>query len=139
MSCGGRPSSLLEGELALSSLLLAPAGGLIELVASRFAAKEAAIKAHPHLELGFQDILILTASDAAKLTGDELMKGSSPSAPVALIRPSNASEDWQPQMAKVSISHDAGYSTAVCIGFEAGPEAASKKGWPLHRIFSLWS
>ena len=120
-------------------------GGLIGLVTSRFAAKEAAIKAHPHLKLGFHDILILTPSHAAKLTGSELMQSSGSSAPVALIKAPKRG-NHRDQIARVSISHDGAYSTAVCIGFEAGPEGKgeedgegeSRNGW-LHRISSLWS
>ena len=126
-------------------LFLKCEGSLIGLVTSRFAAKEAAFKAHPHLKLGFHDVLILTASGAANLTGAELMEpSSSPAAPVALIKARQGGKG-RDQMARVSISHDGGYSTAVCIGFEAGPEGdgygggTPMKGW-LRRTFArLWS
>ncbi|KAK4155401.1 hypothetical protein C8A00DRAFT_31733 [Chaetomidium leptoderma] len=102
---------------------------------SKFAAKEAAFKAHPHLRLGFHDILILAASEAQELTGDLVLNSWSNAAPVALIRATNggAARD---QMARVSISHDGDYATAMCIGFEAGHEP--KKGW-FSSLSRLWS
>ncbi|KAL2196860.1 hypothetical protein P885DRAFT_77982 [Corynascus similis CBS 632.67] len=90
-------------------------------MAGRFAAKEAAFKAHPHLRLGFHDIVILSSADAEELTGEKAPAGPGASAPVALIRAGNggASRD---QMARVSISHDGEYATAMCIGFEVDAE-----------------
>ena len=41
-----------------------------------------------------------------------------PKAPMALIKGNGSTRD---QMAMVSISHDAHYATASCIGFDAGP------------------
>lgn len=83
----------------------------------RFAVKEAVIKAHPHLKLTFHDIVIqkkLITSDGATT----LESG----APIAII---NAGEG-RSQEAKVSISHDGEFATAVCIGFEAPAQATGK-------------
>ncbi|KAH6855806.1 hypothetical protein B0I37DRAFT_365847 [Chaetomium sp. MPI-CAGE-AT-0009] len=85
-------------------------------MAGRFAAKEAAFKAHPHLRLGFHDILILPSSDAEELAGETALTRLGSSAPVVLIK--GGSEGSRDQMAKVSISHDGEYATAMCIGFE---------------------
>ncbi|KAL2165099.1 hypothetical protein VTH06DRAFT_395 [Thermothelomyces fergusii] len=116
-------------------------------MAGRFAAKEAAFKAHPHLQLGFHDVLILPSSDADALTGEEgaLSAGRRASAPVALIRAGRAA-GARDQMARVSISHDGEYATATCIGFEAGAgdsgscwtSGRPKTGWGswLARIWS---
>ncbi|AEO60676.1 hypothetical protein MYCTH_2310148 [Thermothelomyces thermophilus ATCC 42464] len=103
----------------------------------RFAAKEAAFKAHPHLRLGFHDILILSSSDAEELTGERALAGPGASAPVALIRAGEgAGAGARDQMARVSISHDGEYATATCIGFEAGSAGSGqctseppRKGW----------
>lgn len=85
----------------------------------RWAAKEAAIKAHPHLRLGFHDIVILTPSEAEEgCAGDQTTPERHANAPMALIRAGDGRRD---QMALVSISHDGGYATAVCIGFDPGP------------------
>ncbi|KAM0426142.1 hypothetical protein ACHAPT_008485 [Fusarium lateritium] len=77
-------------------------------VAGRFAAKEAAIKAHPHRRLTFHDVMI----ERREVEGERL--GSGP--PVARIRSGEGeSEDAS---ALVSISHDGDYATAVCLGHE---------------------
>ncbi|KEZ41247.1 hypothetical protein SAPIO_CDS7337 [Scedosporium apiospermum] len=76
--------------------------GVAEFVAGRFAAKEAAFKAHPFRRLTFHDIVIRPTSD-----GEE----SGPI--VAVIRGEEVD-----QMAMVSISHDGDYATAVCLGFD---------------------
>ncbi|KAK3294047.1 uncharacterized protein B0H64DRAFT_399407 [Chaetomium fimeti] len=94
-------------------------------MAGRFAAKEAAFKAHPHLRLGFHDILILPSSDAQELTGKRALTELGSSAPVALIR--GDGESSRDQMAKVSISHDGEYATAMCIGFEASESGHSQE------------
>jgi len=105
----------------------------------RFAAKEAAFKAHPHLNLRFHDILILPASSAATLTGGAVGPEMNSAAPVAIIKASG-----RYQMARISISHDGQYSTATCIGFEAGPawhkhsKHEPKRGW-FARVSRLWS
>ncbi|KAH7328049.1 hypothetical protein B0I35DRAFT_7248 [Stachybotrys elegans] len=75
-------------------------------MAGRFAAKEAVIKAHPHLHLTFHDISI----ERLEQEGSRL--GSGP--PVARIKiTADADHD---QSALLSISHDGDYATAVCIG-----------------------
>ena len=93
----------------------------------RYAAKEAAIKAHPHRRLTFHDIIIQSARDRAPSDEDESggpfqrsYLGSGP--PVAVIRgDGNGAAD---QMAQISISHDGEYAMAVCIGFEPGASNA---------------
>ncbi|KAH8884816.1 hypothetical protein GQ53DRAFT_697131 [Thozetella sp. PMI_491] len=80
-------------------------------MAGRFAAKEAVIKAHPHRSLTFHDILIQKAQ-ASK--GQHL--GSGP--PSAIIK--GVHERVADQEARISISHDGEYATAVCMGFEPG-------------------
>ncbi|SPQ25257.1 60bd37af-2f45-4256-9954-3de067f1fd9b [Thermothielavioides terrestris] len=85
----------------------------------RWAAKEAAFKAHAHLRLGFHDVLILTPSETeAEIVKPEAAWPRAP-APVAVIKPGDGRRD---QMAMVSISHDGQYATAVCIGFDAGQD-----------------
>ncbi|KAH7030908.1 uncharacterized protein B0I36DRAFT_115814 [Microdochium trichocladiopsis] len=93
-----------------------------EYMAGRFAAKEAAIKAHPQHSLTYHQIEIqrmkahvMVASQAHKTTGspsehDPVSSGP----PIAIIHPG----DGQPSTsASVSISHDGDYATAVCLGF----------------------
>ena len=67
----------------------------------RFAAKEAAFKAHPFRRLTWHDIVIRPADESEE---------SGPI--VAVIRGEEAD-----QMSMVSISHDGDYATAVCLGF----------------------
>ncbi|KAL8408202.1 hypothetical protein RB594_006846 [Gaeumannomyces avenae] len=72
-------------------------------MAGRFAAKEAIIKAHPHLpKLSFDQIRIRAGPDGA---------------PAAVVTP----DGREPQQARLSISHDGDYATAVCLGFEHIP------------------
>lgn len=74
----------------------------------RFAAKEAAIKAHRHRRLTFHDIELQHAG-----------AGSAP--PSARIKgESDAEEDAS---ALISISHDGDYATAVCVVID-DPSAA---------------
>lgn len=74
----------------------------------RFAAKEAAIKAHPYRRLTFHDVMI----ERRRVEGERL--GSGP--PIARIRSGEGqAEDTS---ALVSISHDGDYATAVCLGHE---------------------
>ena len=68
----------------------------------RFAAKEAAIKAHSDRRLAFHDVII----EKREVVGQRL--GSGP--PIARIR--GEEED---ETALVSISHDGDYATAVCV------------------------
>lgn len=77
-----------------------------------FAAKEAAIKAHPSQKLTFHRIVIrreFASSD------DLAQVGTGPV--VAVIKPSSTASDTTEQIALLSISHDADYATAVCLGF----------------------
>lgn len=85
-----------------AGLLTSPPWGI------RFAAKEAAIKAHSHRRLTFHDIVI------ERRGRDEERLGSGP--PVARIRgePGEAED----ASAMVSISHDGDYATAVCMGHD---------------------
>lgn len=71
-------------------------------VLPRFAAKEAAFKAHPFRRLTWHEIAIRPANEAEE------------SGPIiAVIRGERAD-----QAAMVSISHDGDYATAVCLGFD---------------------
>jgi phosphopantetheinyl transferase (holo-ACP synthase) len=110
--------------------------------APRFAAKEAAFKAHPHRRLGFHDVLILSGPDARQLTDGAW--GWAPGVPTALIKAPRGS-GGRDQLARVSISHDGEYATATCIGFEADADALRdtdgrgepRKGW-LSWLSRLW-
>jgi holo-[acyl-carrier protein] synthase len=113
-------------ELCMSFHLRTP---ILTKPPSRFAAKEAAFKAHPHLHLGFHDVLILPMGDAQKLLSGEdtttkvmsVFSSRTPRAPVAIIRTTDLAADGErsTQVARISISHDGDYATAVCMGFEA--------------------
>ncbi len=81
----------------------------------RFAAKEAAIKAHSHRRLTFHDIVIEKRPQTAGTT----FLGSGP--PVARIKGS-AAED-EDASAMISISHDGDYATAVCLAHDPSVEA----------------
>ncbi|KAH9242133.1 hypothetical protein K456DRAFT_47227 [Colletotrichum gloeosporioides 23] len=80
-------------------------------VAGRFAAKEATIKAHIQRRLTFHDITILRKT---LVEGQANANGSGP--PVAVIK--GAKEGERAQEAKITISHDGDYATAVCIAYE---------------------
>ncbi|KAK3687364.1 hypothetical protein B0T22DRAFT_439005 [Podospora appendiculata] len=80
-----------------------------KFMAGRFAAKEAAIKAHPHRRLTFHDIVIRRLENVSAQGGG----GSGP--PVAVIK---GAPGCLSQVARMSISHDGGYATAVCLGFD---------------------
>ncbi|CAH0048919.1 unnamed protein product [Clonostachys solani] len=77
-------------------------------IAGRFAAKEAAIKAHSHRRLTFHDIII------ERRGRNEERLGSGP--PVARIK-GEPGDDCD-SSAMISISHDGDYATAVCIGHD---------------------
>jgi holo-[acyl-carrier protein] synthase len=77
-------------------------------IAGRFAAKEAAMKAHPHRRLTFHDVVI----ERRPVEGPTL--GSGP--PIARIR--SGEGEVEDTSALVTISHDGDYATAVCIGYE---------------------
>jgi holo-[acyl-carrier protein] synthase len=73
-----------------------------------WAAKEAAIKAHPHLRLSRRDIVITAAKNGP---------------PQMIVYPGDGRV---PQAAQLSISHDGEYAIATCLGFrdDAGSRAA---------------
>lgn len=102
-----------------------------QFLAGRFAAKEAAIKAHPHLRgLTLQDVWIacrgeievVESQDEAHATAQDYLvrKGSGP--PLAFVRVSTTTTSGTSviieQEARVSISHDGEYASAVCLGVE---------------------
>lgn len=90
-------------------------------VPCRFAAKEAAIKAHSHRRLTFHDIII------ERRGRDEERLGSGP--PVARIRAQKDDKDdgdGQDMSAMISISHDGDYATAVCLGYD--PSVVADEG-----------
>lgn len=73
----------------------------------RFAAKEAAIKAYRSRRLTYQDIEILSPPP---------IDGQS-QAPIAMVI-SEAGNWDDAQIIPMSISHDEGYATAVCMAYE---------------------
>lgn len=75
---------------------------------SRFAAKEAAIKAHSHRRLTFHDVVI------ERRGRKEERLGSGP--PVARIK--GEGEADADVSAMISISHDGDYATAVCMAHD---------------------
>ncbi|KAL7949977.1 hypothetical protein V8C42DRAFT_309126 [Trichoderma barbatum] len=77
-------------------------------VAGRFAAKEAAIKAHSHRRLTFHDIAI------ERRGRNEERLGSGP--PVARIK--GVKGEDEDASAMISISHDGDYATAVCMAYD---------------------
>ncbi|KAL6898242.1 hypothetical protein GGI43DRAFT_408707 [Trichoderma evansii] len=81
-------------------------------VAGRFAAKEAAIKAHSHRRLTFHDVVI------ERRGRKEERLGSGP--PVARIK--GETEADADVSAMISISHDGDYATAVCMAYDPSVE-----------------
>jgi holo-[acyl-carrier protein] synthase len=77
----------------------------------RFAAKEAAIKAHSFRKLSLHDVLI----ERRAVEGERL--GSGP--PVARIKSAKRDAEVD-DSAMISISHDGDYATAVCLGYDPG-------------------
>jgi holo-[acyl-carrier protein] synthase len=86
---------------------------------SRFAAKEAAIKAHMPRRLTFHDITIITHTAGSPQEGGAPSPDARSQAPFAVIRGEEGSGVGD-QRALVSISHDGHYATAVCLGFTPG-------------------
>ena len=76
---------------------------------NRFAAKEAAMKAHSHRRLTFHDIII------ERRGRDEEHLGSGP--PIARIV-GQSGQDEEDTSAMISISHDGDYATAVCMSYD---------------------
>ncbi|PMD16473.1 hypothetical protein NA56DRAFT_310841 [Hyaloscypha hepaticicola] len=88
-----------------------------EFLAGRFAAKEAAIKAHHNRKLTYHSIAI------HRPPGTDSSEGSQP--PVAIILPESGK--WEEgQEARISISHDGDYATAVCLAFDPRPKQKDK-------------
>ena len=77
---------------------------------NRFAAKEAAIKAHSHRRLTFHDVVI------ERRGRKEERLGSGP--PVARIKSGEEEEEAEDASAMISISHDGDYATAVCMAYD---------------------
>ncbi|KAL5596820.1 hypothetical protein BROUX41_006496 [Berkeleyomyces rouxiae] len=103
----------------------------VRLVAGRFAAKEAAFKAHPLHHLGFHDVHILprhaahgpapesasTSTPTSKAAAAAaLARATASPAPCAVVQPVPPYTTCA-QEARISISHDGDYATAVCLGF----------------------
>lgn len=87
---------------------------LAAFLAGRFAAKEAAIKAHPHRHLTLHDVSIERMQSSEDGTGViEKRLGTGP--PVVRIAAQDGEE--MDGCAMLSISHDGDYATAVCIGY----------------------
>lgn len=76
----------------------------------RFAAKEAAIKAHSHRRLTFHDVVI------ERRGRNEERLGSGP--PVARIKGRGGEDGGEDASAMISISHDGDYATAVCMAHD---------------------
>ncbi|CAM1511288.1 Fc.00g088010.m01.CDS01 [Cosmosporella sp. VM-42] len=85
-------------------------------IAGRFAAKEAAIKAHTYRRLSFHDVVI----ERRAVEGERL--GSGP--PIARIKSVEGEE--ADTSAMVSISHDGDYATAVCLGWDRSVKQCTK-------------
>ncbi|KAI5463184.1 hypothetical protein BGZ63DRAFT_402522 [Mariannaea sp. PMI_226] len=78
-------------------------------LAGRFAAKEAAIKAHSFRRLSLHDVII----ERRAVEGERL--GSGP--PIARIKSAELKAEFD-DSAMISISHDGDYATAVCLGYD---------------------
>ncbi len=78
----------------------------------RWAAKEAAIKAHTWRRLSMHDITIL---GGVQIDGRTI-------APTMTIKAEGRADEW---VAKISISHDELYATAVCLAAEEVEEQDS--------------
>lgn len=96
-------------------------------VAGRFAAKEAAIKAHGgHRRLTFHDISIERRELSGGEGAHESLLGSGP--PVARIKAEGNGGDEGDTSAMISISHDGEYATAVCLAYDANALDQSGRG-----------
>ncbi|ERT02549.1 uncharacterized protein SPSK_05551 [Sporothrix schenckii 1099-18] len=121
-------------ETAETSVETSPLWRAAQYLASRFAAKEAAIKAHPHLPgLTLQDVRIarrpasqqtggISRTGDAIATGDDVVRrrNANSGPPLAYVRVYSLETDdgIVEQEARISISHDGEYATAVCLGVE---------------------
>ncbi|KIH88871.1 hypothetical protein SPBR_07811 [Sporothrix brasiliensis 5110] len=133
---GASVSDLAAGtsETSETSVETSPLWRAAQYLASRFAAKEAAIKAHPHLPgLTLQDVRIarrpasqqtggISKTGDAIATGDDVVRrrNASSGPPLAYVRVYSLERDdgIVEQEARISISHDGEYATAVCLGVE---------------------
>jgi hypothetical protein len=89
---------------------------------TRFAAKEAVIKAHHNRRLTYHSIIIHLGS-SKQLEASDRVQGSK--APYAVVISESGS--WEDgQEVKLSISHDGGYATAVCLAYETNPSEPTK-------------
>ncbi|RFU28262.1 hypothetical protein B7463_g8088, partial [Scytalidium lignicola] len=92
-------------------------------LAGRFAAKEAAIKAHTVRRLTYQDIAIRKQSAPSGMSR----------APLVLIKREGRGWSEDPQIVPLSISHDEDYATAVCMACERPigvTEDIYSQSWP---------
>ncbi|KAL7893605.1 hypothetical protein HDV63DRAFT_386422 [Trichoderma sp. SZMC 28014] len=96
-------------------------------VAGRFAAKEAAIKAHSHRRLTFHDVVI------ERRGKKEERLGSGP--PVARIK--GEGEADADVSAMISISHDGDYATAVCMAYDPSVGVEEEEGDDIVRRWNL--
>lgn len=98
---------------------------------SRFAAKEAAIKAHTHRKLTFHSIHVRTMH-APPGMGPADARASSP--PIAVIE---ADKPGRPHTtAMLSISHDGDYATAVCLAMQTREDDDSSSSSRINRTSS---
>lgn len=89
---------------------------------ARFAAKEAAIKAHSHRRLTFHDVVI----ERRGSNKGEQRLGSGP--PVARIKGEGEGEADADVSAMISISHDGDYATAVCMAHDPSVGVEGEEG-----------
>jgi phosphopantetheinyl transferase (holo-ACP synthase) len=79
---------------------------------SRFAVKEAVIKAYETRRLTYHDIQIL----------QQRRRNGMSRKPITMVVPEDS--DWDnAQLVPTSISHDGGFATAVCMAYEGSPGA----------------
>lgn len=70
------------------------------------------MKAYQSRRLTYQDIEIVSPPQ----------KDGRSQAPIAMVKPENG--DWEDaQIIPMSISHDGGFATAVCMAYEKSPDA----------------
>ncbi|KAK4226763.1 hypothetical protein QBC38DRAFT_340355, partial [Podospora fimiseda] len=93
---------------------------LSEFLAGRWAAKEAAVKAHPWLRLGLRDVEVVGGGDGEGGDGGGVDRGNGSEAPMVLVRNGEGGkgEEEKQQLGLVSISHDGGFAVGVCVGWE---------------------
>lgn len=99
----------------------------MHVILFRFAAKEAAIKAHSHRRLTFHDVVI------ERRGKKEERLGSGP--PVARIK--GEGEADADVSAMISISHDGDYATAVCMAYDPSVGVEEEEGDDIVRRWNL--